>query len=77
MLDVVVIGAGQGGLSTSYWLTQRGLSHTVLERGYIGESWRSQRWDSFVLNTPNALSLLPGDAPGDADPGGFWTRDEL
>lgn len=77
MLDAVVIGAGQGGLSTSYWLTQRGLTHTVLERGHIGESWRSQRWDSFVLNTPTALSLLPGDVLGDADPEAFWTRDEL
>lgn len=52
MLDAVVVGAGQAGLATSYWLTQRNLTHTVLERGRIGESWLSQRWDSFVLNTP-------------------------
>lgn len=77
MLDAVVIGAGQAGLSASYWLTRRGLSHTVLERGRIGESWLSQRWDSFVLNTPAALSLLPGDDLAGADPESFWTRDEL
>ncbi len=37
MLDAVVIGAGQAGLATSYWLTQHGLSHVVLERGRVGD----------------------------------------
>lgn len=46
-------------LSTSYWLLQKGLSHVVLERGEIGEAWRS-RWDSFQLNTPNKFTYLPG-----------------
>lgn len=77
MLDAVVIGAGQAGLATSYWLTQRGLSHVVLERGHVGESWRTQRWDSFVLNTPSAVSVLPGDPYSGDDPEGFWTCDEL
>ena len=75
MLDAVVVGAGQAGLATSYWLTQRNLTHTVLECGRIGESWLSQRWDSFVLNTPTSLSLLPGDSAGSDDPDGFLTRD--
>ena len=77
MLDAIVVGAGQAGLATSYWLQQRGLSHVVLERGRVGESWRSQRWDSFVLNTPNAMSVLPGDPYTGDNPEGFWTRDEL
>lgn len=77
MLDAMVIGAGQAGLATSCWLTQRGLSHTVLERGRIGESWLSQRWDSFVLNTPTSLSLLPGDELGSDGPDGFLVRDAL
>lgn len=59
-LDVVVIGAGPAGLSASYYLNQLGLSHRVLERGRIGESWRSQRWDSFRMNTANRLNALPG-----------------
>jgi len=58
--DVVVVGAGQGGLAVSYLLTQSGVHHVVLERGEIGESWRSQRWDSFYLNTPNWANGLPG-----------------
>lgn len=73
VLDVIIIGAGQSGLAASYWLKQFGLEHIVLERGKIGESWRSQRWDSFVLNTVNRLNLLPGhDYEGNA-PDGFNT----
>jgi putative flavoprotein involved in K+ transport len=60
MIDVVVVGAGQAGLAVSFLLKQAGIQHIVLERGEIGESWRSQRWDSFYLNTPNWISGLPG-----------------
>lgn len=59
-LDVIVVGAGYAGLSASYFLKQHGLSHLILERGSIGESWASQRWDSFRLNTANKLNALPG-----------------
>jgi len=59
-LDVVVIGAGPAGLSISYFLKKYGLNHVVLERGRVGESWRSQRWESFKLNSPNRLNELPG-----------------
>lgn len=62
MIEAIVIGAGQAGLAASYHLTRRGIEHVVLERGRVGESWRSQRWTSFVLNTPNSLSLLPGES---------------
>jgi putative flavoprotein involved in K+ transport len=58
--DVIVIGGGHAGLATSYCLNQNNLSHVVLERGRIGESWLSQRWDSFKLNTPNWINKLPG-----------------
>jgi len=75
--DVVVVGAGHAGLAASYYLKQEGISHIVLEKGLIGESWRSQRWDSFRLNTPNRLSHLPGDLYAGPDPDGFYHRDEF
>jgi putative flavoprotein involved in K+ transport len=59
-LDVVIIGAGQAGLAVSYHLRALGIDHVVFERGEVGESWRSQRWDSFHLNTPNWANGLPG-----------------
>jgi putative flavoprotein involved in K+ transport len=71
VLDVVIVGAGQAGLSASYFLQQQGLKHLVFERGAIGETWRSQRWDSFLLNTANKLNLLPGDVYDGPDPDGF------
>lgn len=69
MLDTVIVGAGQAGLGVSYFLQQNGHKHIVFEQGRIGESWLSQRWDSFRLNTPNLRNTLPGlpyDGP-DAD----------
>src|SRR6185503_14240126 len=59
-IETVVIGAGQAGLSASYWLKTRGREHLVLERGRVGETWRSQRWDGFYLNSPNWAQRLPG-----------------
>jgi putative flavoprotein involved in K+ transport len=58
VLDVIVVGAGQAGLCTSYFLKKHGLNHIVFERGKIGEVWRSQRWDSFRLNTPGQFNVL-------------------
>src|SRR5688572_26705943 len=77
ILDVVVVGGGQSGLSASYFLQQRGLQHLVFERGQIGQSWRSQRWDSFRLNTANKLNLLPGLTYRGNDPDGFGTAAEF
>src|SRR5262249_52629556 len=45
-------------------------------RGRIGESWHSQRWDSFTLNTPNWYSLLPGQDLTGRDPDAFMSRRE-
>ncbi|MCU0506778.1 MAG: NAD(P)-binding domain-containing protein [Chloroflexi bacterium] len=61
MEDAIVVGAGQAGLGVSRVLVQRGVPHVVLERGRVGETWRTQRWDSFALNTPNWLNRMPGD----------------
>ena len=76
-MDTVVIGAGQAGLATSRWLAKKGIAHVVLERGRIGQSWRSQRWDSFHLNTPNAINRLPDDPYQGPDPDGFCAAGEL
>ncbi|MSP68168.1 MAG: FAD-dependent oxidoreductase [Alphaproteobacteria bacterium] len=75
--DVAVVGAGQAGLAASYWLTRQGTPHVVLERGRVGEAWRSQRWDSFCLVTPNWTVQLPGfayagDAPDAFMPNADW-----
>ena len=77
VFDTVVVGAGQAGLGTSYFLKRDCRNHVVFERGQIGETWCSQRWDSFQLNTPNYLSTLPGFPYDGPEPDGFWHRDEL
>lgn len=74
--DVVVIGAGQAGLSVSFELTAAGVSHVVLERGLVGETWRG-RWESFCLVTPNWGCRLPGHPYDGPDPDGFMPRDEI
>ena len=61
-VDAVIVGAGQAGLAVSYYLRAFGVEHLVLERGHVGESWRSARWDSFTLVTPNWMNRLPGYA---------------
>lgn len=71
--DVIVVGAGQAGLSISYFLNSLNLRHVVFERGRIGETWKSQRWDSFALNTPNWMSMLPGHDYEGNNPGGFYS----
>ncbi|WP_348644011.1 NAD(P)-binding domain-containing protein [Rhizobium leguminosarum] len=77
ILDAVVIGAGWAGLGVSHALTQRGLRHRVLERGRIGETWRTQRWDSFRINTPNIQTIMPGDTYVGPDPDGAMTSGEF
>jgi putative flavoprotein involved in K+ transport len=61
--DCVVVGAGPAGLAVSAALTDRGVEHLVLERARPGESWRTQRWDSFRLNTPGWMNRLLGEQP--------------
>lgn len=75
--DVLVIGAGQAGLATSVCLSQRGIDHIVLDRGRVAERWRSERWDSLRLLTPNWQSRLPGQRYGGSDPDGFMSMPEV
>lgn len=76
-VPVMIVGGGQAGLSVSYLLKQKGIGHVVLERHRIAHSWRSERWDSFCLVTPNWQCLLPDfPYPGD-DPDGFMLKDQI
>jgi putative flavoprotein involved in K+ transport len=75
-VDTVVVGAGHAGLATSYALRRRAVDHVVLERGRIGETWLSKRWDAFRLNTPGWMNRLYG-MPEPADPHAFPTAAEF
>ena len=77
ILDSVIIGGGQAGLGVSYFLQQNGNNHILFEQGRIGESWLSQRWDSFQLNTPNVRNVLPGLPYDGLEADGFWRTDKL
>ena len=72
----VVIGAGQAGLAMSWWLARRSIDHVVLERGEVAHSWKTERWDSLTLLTPNWQSRLPGYGYQGNDPDGFRTMPE-
>ncbi|MEO7296696.1 MAG: NAD(P)-binding domain-containing protein [Candidatus Limnocylindria bacterium] len=72
----VVIGAGQAGLAMSWWLAKRSIDHVGLERGEIANTWRTERWDSLTLLTPNWQSRLPGHGYEGDDPDGFRTMAE-
>ena len=76
-IDTVIVGGGQGGLSTSYYLVQQGREHVILEQAdKAAKAWR-ERWDSFTLITPNWTIRLPGaEYQGDA-PDSFTARDEV
>lgn len=74
---VAIVGGGQAGLSISYCLKKKGFEHIVFEKNEVGHSWRSKRWDSFCLVTPNWQCKLPGyHYPGE-DPHGFMQKDEI
>ena len=72
----VIIGAGQAGLAMSCWLAKRSIDHVILERGEVANSWRTERWDSLRLLTPNWQSRLPGYGYQGDDPDGFRTMPE-
>ena len=75
--SVVIVGAGQAGLSLSHYLKQRGIDHRVLEKHDPVHAWRDQRWDSFCLVTPNWQCKLPGWEYAGTDPHGFIKRAEI
>ena len=62
VLDSLVIGAGQAGLSTSYHLTKRGVRHVVLDADdRPGGAWQ-HRWSSLTMRDIHGIADLP-DAP--------------
>ena len=77
-VETVIVGGGQAGLSASYYLSQQGLAHVVLEQSErAGNAWRNHRWNSFVLNTPNWQTQMPGAEYRGNDPDGFMSRQEV
>ena len=76
-VQTLIIGGGQAGLSMSHMLSRCGCSHLVLERGRIGERWRSERWDGLRFQFPNWSVKLP-DFPFPCEqPDGFATSHEI
>jgi putative flavoprotein involved in K+ transport len=57
-------------------LADRSIDHVVLERGEVANSWKTERWDSLRLLTPNWQSRLPGYGYEGSDPDGFRTMPE-
>lgn len=77
-IETLIIGAGQAGLSASYWLTDQGREHLLLEQApYVASAWRDGRWDSFTLVTPNWTVQLPGFHYAGTDPDGFMARADV
>jgi putative flavoprotein involved in K+ transport len=75
--DVVILGAGHAGLAMSRCLTARSIDHVVLERGEVANSWKTERWDSLRLLTPNWQSRLPGYVYDGDDPEGYRSMPEV
>jgi putative flavoprotein involved in K+ transport len=76
-IGTVVIGAGHAGLAVSRLLTAAGRDHVVLERARVAERWRSERWDSLHLLTPNWMTHLPGQPYAGPDPDAFMRASGL
>jgi len=76
-IDTVIIGGGQAGLAMSRCLTEHQIDHVILERGRVGERWRSERWDSLRLLTPNWQSRLPHFHYNGKHPDDFMTMPEF
>lgn len=76
-VEVAVIGGGQSGLAISWYLCQAGIEHVVLERHRSVNEWRSARWDSFCLVTPNWQCRLPGFPYNGREPDGFMLKDDI
>ena len=75
--DTIIVGSGQGGLSTSYFLKQQGREHVILEQTHqAAKAWR-ERWDSFTFITPNWMLQLPGAAYQGDEPDAFMERKKI
>jgi cation diffusion facilitator CzcD-associated flavoprotein CzcO len=67
ILDSIVIGAGQAGLSSSFHLARLGISHVVLDAdAEPGGAWR-HRWDALTMRDVHGVAELPGDTPPPRD----------
>ncbi len=75
-ITTIIIGAGHAGLAMSRCLTERSIDHVVLERGGVASSWKTERWDSLRLLTPNWQGRLPGCGYEGNDPDGYRTMPE-
>ena len=75
-ITTLIIGAGHAGLAMSRCLAERSIDHVLLERGEIANSWKTERWDSLRLLTPNWQSRLPGFGYEGDNPDGFRTMPE-
>ena len=58
-------------------LSERSIDHVVLERSEVANSWRTERWDSLRLLTPNWQCRLPGRSYQGDDPDGYMTMPEV
>ncbi len=58
-------------------IADRSIDHVVLERGEVANSWKTERWDSLRLLTPNWQCRLPGYVYEGGDPDGFMTMPEV
>lgn len=77
-IETIIIGGGQGGLATSYYLTQQRRDHVILEAAdRPAYAWRNDRWDSFTFITPNWSFRLPGAEYDGPDPDGYMLKDEI
>src|SRR5215203_368806 len=74
---VVVVGAGHAGLSVSRCLSAASIDHVVLERAEVANAWRTERWDSLRLLTPNWMTRLPDWSYRGDDPDGFMRAGEV
>jgi len=75
--QTVIVGAGQAGLAMSRCLTDLGIDHVLFERGRVAERWRTERWESLRLLTPNWQSRLPGYRYDGPDPDGYMSMPEV
>ena len=78
---VIIIGAGIAGLCTSFYLTKNNISHIIIERGEIANTWITERWDNFHLVNPNWAIKIPDFGFGskyfpNKNPDGYLNRIE-
>lgn len=76
-INTLIIGGGQAGLAMSRCLSDRSVDHVVVERGRVAERWRTERWDSLRLLTPNWQTRLPGFRYAGPEPDGYMAMPQV